>query len=238
MSAARDEAREAAQELGRFRRVLTDEHTEIDPLVRDDLASRVDVASNDLAVELGMKLDAPCPLVEAHGAARIERRSSEHARTLGQALGAVRVTHVDAQPPRRVPEKRIALHDVELDGADLAASRILDDAAAERLCEQLMTEANPEHGRSRADESAQGVLRIEDPGIARRNARGRSGDDERSELTFARTLAPFGVENGHGAVPSVPERFADHALERPAGAAHVRDRLTGHQDAERKGHAQ
>ena len=123
---------------------------------------------------------------------------------VGKTLGGVQVAHVDAQAPRRVSEQRVGLHELELDGADLATARILHDVATERLREQLVPEADAERRRAGRDEGAQTLLGVENPGVARRDARGRSGDDERRELADARPLALLGIERARPGPSQAP----------------------------------
>jgi hypothetical protein len=126
------------------------------------------------------------------------------------------VARVHAQAPGCGAEQRIGLEDLEIDRPDLAAARILRNASAESLHEQLVSEADPEGRHAGRDECGERGLGVDDPGLARRDARRRAGDDERAELRRERPFALFRIEHHDLALPCRSERFANHSLERTA----------------------
>jgi uncharacterized protein YciI len=90
---------------------------------------------------------------------RVVCGTREHARAGRQVEHALLVRGMCGETLRRVREQRIVVavgQAFDRDGADFAAVRVVVDASAERMREQLMAVADAEHG-------AAGVDRLREP---------------------------------------------------------------------------
>jgi len=142
-------------------------------------------------------LDAPRPLGKAHRGVRLEPGPRQRGRARWQLRYAVDVGRVGAQRSAGLGENDVVLHDLEIDGPDFTAVRVLLDQAAQGLPEHLMPEADSENRNLRVDDTAQVRLPREDPVRPIRHAsRGARDHDARKSRP-----APAGSPSRGGRTP-------------------------------------
>ena len=231
---ARERAREVREDRVARRRVPRrgDHRVDVEPFFGEDRSPRLEVTAHHVAVDLGVELDA-ARAADLKRGGRLERGLREHTRAGRSHRDRIHVGSVHRERRREPGEERIFAERPNVDGADLAPASVLPHLAAERLREELVAEADPQHGDVARDRAAEERLGREHPARALGHARGRAGEDEPARLEEGIVgLGRANVELDDRAFPEAAHRRGDPTRERPAPLCDGRDRITAAEDHE------
>src|SRR5690606_222384 len=123
----------------------------------------------------------------------------------------------------------------KLVGSDLTTARVLLDATAQRLRQELVAETHAKHGQPAHDHGSEVALSLEHPGLGLHHARGTARHDQARQRTRIRQgLASAAVRDEPRALPGASDALAQQVREIPTLLPCGRNRITGHQDAKRQ----